>query len=74
MFEFFWRLYDSKQLGSFDGKFVNPRQPKIEEVLGTRLKELSESVEELRITVQSAKIQHTTAIEGKLEEIRQKIS
>nr|CAG8453173.1 815_t:CDS:2 [Entrophospora candida] len=59
---------------SFDGKFVNPRQPKIEEVLGTRLKELSESVEELRITVRSAKIQHTTAIEGKLEEIRQKIT
>ncbi|RHZ36061.1 AAA family ATPase [endosymbiont GvMRE of Glomus versiforme] len=32
-FEFFWRLYDSKQLDNFEGKFINPRNPKIEEVL-----------------------------------------
>ncbi|RHZ36569.1 hypothetical protein GvMRE_I2g230 [endosymbiont GvMRE of Glomus versiforme] len=32
-FEFFWRLYDSKQLENFEGKFTNPRNPKIGEVL-----------------------------------------
>ena len=32
-FEFFWRLYDSKQLENFEGKFENPRTPKLEEVL-----------------------------------------
>jgi len=34
-FEFFWRLYDSKQLESFEGKFENPREPKIEQTLAT---------------------------------------
>ena len=70
MFEFFWRLYDSKQLESFDGKFINPRQPKIEEVLGTRLKELAESVEELRKESQEATNNCTVAIEKGLEDIR----
>ena len=70
MFEFFWRLYDSNQLKSFDGKFDNPRQPKIEEVLGTRLKELSESVEELREKSQEAINNCTAAIEKGLEDIK----
>ncbi|WP_425451142.1 hypothetical protein [endosymbiont GvMRE of Glomus versiforme] len=34
-FEFFWHLYDSKQLEAFEGEFINPRNPKLEEVLAT---------------------------------------
>ena len=70
MFEFFWRLYDSNQLKSFEGKFTNPRQPKIEEVLGTRLKELAESVEEFRKESQEVTNDCTAAIEKGLEDIR----
>ena len=34
-FEFFWRLYDSKQLENFNGKFFNPRSPKVEDSLAS---------------------------------------
>ena len=62
MFEFFWRLKDSSQLEHFDGKFTNPRSPKIEEVIkestilsanqisksiGTKLKELNKTIENI---------------------------
>ncbi|CAG8637103.1 5244_t:CDS:2, partial [Diversispora eburnea] len=33
MLEFFWRLFDSKQLPHFNGKFENPRKPTNEEVI-----------------------------------------
>ena len=71
MFEFFWNLFDSKQLESFEGKFTNPRQPKIEEVLGTRLKELSESVEDFKRAVKSAETESISILEKKLTEIKE---
>lgn len=33
MFEFFWRLKNSSQLEHFEGKFINPRQQKIEDAI-----------------------------------------
>ncbi|MCE8163127.1 MAG: AAA family ATPase [Candidatus Moeniiplasma glomeromycotorum] len=63
MFEFFWRLKDSSQLANFDGKFANPRDPKIEEVikessitaanhisktLNTRLKDIWENIKDIK--------------------------
>jgi len=73
MFEFFWRLYDSKQLGSFEGKFDNPRQPKIEEVLGTRLKELTMSLEDLKRKVEYSGIEYNETIEQKIGELIEQI-
>ncbi|CAI2187227.1 8989_t:CDS:2 [Funneliformis geosporum] len=35
MLEFFWRLFDSKQLANFTGKFENPRKPTTEEIIPT---------------------------------------
>jgi len=33
MLELFWRLKDSSQLEHFEGNFVNPRQPKVEDAV-----------------------------------------
>ena len=89
MFEFFWRLKDSSQLENFDGKFINPRQPKIEQVvdknlilvgnqisksISTRLKELIETAEEIKFEAQEARSNCTAAIEDGLEQIRLIIS
>ncbi|CAJ0902160.1 13402_t:CDS:2 [Entrophospora sp. SA101] len=63
-FEFFWRLYDSKQLESFEGKFINPRQPKIEqttEVIGNNL----------IITANKISEDISKALETKLNELNQ---
>lgn len=37
-FEFFWQLYDSKQLENSDGKWEKPQKPKIEEVVEETVK------------------------------------
>lgn len=49
--EFFWRLFDSKQLHNFTGKFIKPNKPKVEELipkvteaLDVRLKEIREQL------------------------------
>jgi hypothetical protein len=31
--EFFWRSFDSKQLHNFEGEFIKPNKPKLEESL-----------------------------------------
>ena len=46
MFEFFWRLKDSSQLEHYDGTFTNPRQPKIEQVVGENLKLTANKISE----------------------------
>ncbi|RIA78723.1 hypothetical protein C1645_842504, partial [Glomus cerebriforme] len=63
------KLFDSKQLEYFDGKFVNPRRPKIEEVvdktltlasnqisrnIDVRLKGLDETAEKTRLDIQTS--------------------
>ena len=51
LLEFFWRLFDSKQLHNFKGKFIKPNKPKVEELipkitkaLDVRLKEMKEQL------------------------------
>ncbi|CAG8615731.1 5010_t:CDS:2 [Diversispora eburnea] len=85
MFEFFWRLFDSKQLEYFEGKFINPRQPKIEQVvrthltlaanqisksIGTKLRELAETAEEIKNQAREDRNNCTETIENGLEQIR----
>ena len=81
MFEFFWNLFDSKQLEHFTGKFINPRRPTVEQVaeqvgnqisnsISTRLKELTETAEEIKLQSQEARSNCTSAIEDGLEQIR----
>jgi len=82
-------LFDSKQLDHFNGKFINPRQPKIEQIIersiplaanqisksiSTRLKELIETAEEIKLQAQEARSNCTAAIEDGLEQIRLIIS
>jgi hypothetical protein len=81
LLEFFWRLFDSKQLEHFQGKFEPPRKPKIEEVveitagrisksIDVRLKELIETAEEIKNQALTARNTCTSAIEDGLEQIR----
>ncbi len=63
-FEFFWRLYDSKQLENFEGKFENPRTPKVEEVLEQTSKLTANKISE----------DISKAIETKLNELNQNIA
>ena len=60
-FEFFWRLYDSKQLENFNGKFFNPRPPKIEQVVE----------ESAKVIANKISIDISKAIETKLNELNQ---
>ena len=88
MFEFFWRLKDSSQLEHFDGKFVNPRKPKIEEVveknlilasnqisrnIDIRLKGLDETAERSKIEIQTVIGKCVEAIEHSLEQVALRI-
>ena len=85
MFEFFWRLKDSSQLEYFDGKFINPRQPKIEQVVEThltlaanqisksidiRLKEIAQTAEAIKNNSREDINNYTAAVESGLESIR----
>jgi hypothetical protein len=85
MFEFFWRLFDSKQLDHFDGKFINPRRPKIEQIveksiplaanqisksISIRLKELIGTAEEIKNNSREDINNYTAAVESGLESIR----
>ena len=85
MFEFFWRLKDSSQLEHFDGKFINPRQPKIEQVvethltlaanqiskgINTRLKELTQTAETIKNNSREDRNNFISAVESGLESIR----
>ena len=61
MLEFFWRLFDSKQLENFDGKFENPRKPTTEEIIPTiteaidvRLKELNAQASKIKLELEAA--------------------
>ena len=89
MFEFFWRLFDSKQLDHFDGKFTNPRNPKIEQVVETnlisvgnqisksisvRLKELNETTENIRLTTQETQNNFISTIDYSLEQLKLMLS
>ena len=63
-FEFFWRLYDSKQLENFEGKFENPRNPKIEEVLA--------NVEQtMKLTANKISEDISKALDTRLNELNQ---
>ena len=85
MFEFFWRLKDSSQLDHFNGKFINPRQPKIEQIVEThltlsanqisrsidiRLKEIAQTAETIKNNSREDINNCTSAIESGLESIR----
>ena len=84
MFEFFWRLKDSSQLDNFDGKFTNPRSPKIEEVikessvlvgnhisntLNTRLKDIWDSIGKIEDEMVSANSAFAENLRNSVEEI-----
>src|SRR4051794_23629924 len=84
MFEFFWRLKDSSQLDNFDGKFTNPRDPKIEEVIkessilaanqiskaiDTRLKQVDETITKIEDEITSANTAYSRIIKESVEEI-----
>ena len=65
-FEFFWRLYDSKQLESFEGKFENPRTPKLENVLA--------NVDQtLKITANKLSEDISKALDTRLNELNETI-
>jgi len=62
--EFFWNLKDTGQLQHFDGKFVSPKPPKIEDIvektiakvdetLNTRLDEVNNRISEIREEISS---------------------
>ena len=85
MFEFFWKLFDSKQLEYFAGKFINPRNPKIEQIVEThltlaanqisksidiRLKEIAQTAETIKNNSREDINNYTSAIESGLESIR----
>ena len=84
MFEFFWRLKDSSQLENFEGKFINPRNPKIEEVIkesailsanqisksiNIRLKDLNKAVEKIEDEMTAANTAYSTNLNKYVEEI-----
>ena len=86
LLEFFWRLFDSKQLHNFKGKFIKPDKPKVEELipkvteaLDVRLREMAEQLLQIK---EDMKSQHdaninqfttsTTTIAGMLSEIARK--
>ena len=85
--EFFWRLFDSKQLHNFNGKFVKPNKPtmeelipKITEAVDIRLKEIREQLIQIKEEINSKGNEYTsafnignTSIIGMLEEIGKKI-
>ena len=78
-FEFFWRLKDENQLEFFvenNGKFINPRDPKIEEVLtrtneaiDTRLKEIWEQATKIREEIELNREQGGSMIEGTVNDL-----
>jgi len=72
--EFFWRLFDSKQLHNFTGKFIKPNKPKVEElipkiteVLDTRLNELSKQLKEINSQLTFQEQNYTTALTGNID-------
>jgi len=85
--EFFWRLFDSKQLHNFKGKFIKPNKPKVEELipkiteaLDVRLKEIKEQLiqvnSQLSLTEQNFTIsfnENSTSITNMLSTIAKKI-
>jgi len=67
--EFFWRLFDSKQLHNFTGKFIKPNKPtvnelipKITEALDVRLKELTEQLKLTNNELMEQKSEFTNVI------------
>ena len=84
--EFFWRLFDSKQLHNFDGKYERPNKPKVEELIpkiteavDTRLAELNIRVTEIKErifylteTFNTTFNDNTTKIDSTLNEIAKK--
>ncbi|WNE40198.1 MAG: Signal recognition particle receptor FtsY [Mycoplasmataceae bacterium] len=85
--EFFWRLFDSKQLHNFTGKFIKPNKPKLEELvpkiteaIDVRLKELSEQLIQIKGEIELKGNQYVdsfnrgnTSIIGILTEIGKKV-
>ena len=84
MFELFWRLKDSSQLEIFEGKFVNPRQPKVEDVIkesailsanqisksiDTRLNQLDETVTKIEDEIKAANSAFSENFNNAVEQI-----
>lgn len=72
--EFFWRLFDSKQLHNFTGKFIKPNKPKLEELIPNiteaidfRLKELSNHLKEINAQLTFQEQNYTTALTGNID-------
>src|SRR2546423_7930725 len=78
-------LKDSSQLQHFVGKFENPRNPKIEQVveknlilasnqisqsIDTRLKEIFEESKKLRGEIEDSRTAYTNSIDDGLDQIR----
>jgi ATPase family associated with various cellular activities (AAA) len=85
--EFFWRLFDSKQLHNFTGKFIKPSKPTVEELIpkvteavDVRLREIREQLIQIdsRLNLQEQNFtgsfsSSTASIVNMLAEIAKKI-
>lgn len=62
-FEFFWKLFDSKQLHNFDGKWEKPSEPKVEELMPKITEAIDNRISELnlRLVQITEEINHQTA-------------
>lgn len=78
MFEFFWNLFDSKQLEHFQGKYIPSRKPKIEDVvakgLNLAVSQISKAIEELKTTSGEKRAELIAVIEDGIEQIKLTIS
>ena len=63
-FEFFWSLYDSKQLENFEGEFITPRKTEIEEILTGVEKNILTSANQISKTIETRLNELKTATEN----------
>jgi len=74
--EFFWRLFDSKQLHNFTGKFIKPNKPKVEELipkiteaLDVRLKEIKEQLIQVKEELSSQEKNYTSTFNSQVSRL-----
>jgi len=76
MLEFFWRLFDSKQLHNFNGKYEKPQKPTTEELIPTiteaidvRLKEIKEQLTRVNEEMVSQKQEYIGSFKSQIDKI-----
>jgi len=79
--EFFWRLFDSKQLHNFNGKFIKPNKPKVEELIpkiteavDVRLKEMTNQLKQINAQLSSQEKNFTGSFEMSTKTIADMLS